>query len=57
MSFKTWKVVAYVNEEGLRVNGDGTSIIDRKPELKLMTNHYRYIKNIKWVTNNETREK
>lgn len=43
MGFKNIKRSAYVDRKGLRVNCDGTTIKDRKPNLKLMPNHYRFI--------------
>ena len=42
MSFKNIRRKAYINEEGLRVNCDGTTIKDRKPDLKLKSNHFKF---------------
>lgn len=52
MSFKNIKRSAYIKSNGLRVNCDGTTIKDRKPDLKLMPNHFRYQPLIRWVKTN-----
>jgi len=38
--FKNIKRSAYFDMKGMRVNCDGSSIKDRKPNLKLCSNHY-----------------
>ena len=38
---KTTKGSAFFKPDGMRVNCDGKSIRDRKPNLKLCSNHYR----------------
>ena len=47
MGFKNIKRSVYINKDGLRVNCDGTTIRDRKPNLKLMPNHFKRIKTAK----------
>ncbi len=42
MSFKNKKRDAYINKEGLWVSCDGTTIKQRKPDLKLKSNHFRF---------------
>jgi len=37
----------YANEEGLRINTDGTTIKDRKPDIKLKPNHYWHIPKVR----------
>ena len=43
MSFKNIKRSAYIDKNGLRVNCDGSTIKDRKPNLKIMPNHRVFI--------------
>ena len=43
MSFKNIKRSAYIQTNGLRVNCDGSTIKDRKPNLKIMSNHRVFI--------------
>ena len=43
MAFKNTKRSAYINKDKLRVNCDGTTIEDRKPNLNLKSNHFRYV--------------
>ncbi len=52
MSFKNIKRSAYVKQNGLRVNCDGTTIKDRKPNLKIMPNHRSYVKTVRFIKAN-----
>jgi len=45
------KKSAVLEPDGTWRNCDGTTIKDRKPDLKLYSNHYRYIKRIHRVWN------
>lgn len=47
--FKNIKRSAYINKEKLRVNTDGTTIKDRKPDLKLKPNHFRYVPKLRLI--------
>lgn len=44
MARKNWKRSAYFKPNGLRVNCDGTDIKDRKPDLRLKSNHFKSFK-------------
>ena len=57
MGFKNIKRSAYINEEGLRVNCDGTTFRDRKPNLKLMPNHRHYVPTIRYIKINQSKSK
>jgi hypothetical protein len=50
--FKHRGGVASINHNGLRVNSDGTTILDRKPDLNLKPNHRRFKQTPKrsWVS-------
>jgi len=50
MSYKNRKRSAYINEKGLWVSCDGSTIRDRKPNLKLCSNHFRYQQIIKDIS-------
>ena len=52
MGFKNIKRSAYINKDKLRVNCDGTTIKDRKPNLNLKSNHFRYVPAIRWIKQN-----
>ena len=52
MGFKNRKRSAYIDKNKLRVNCDGTTIKDRKPNLKLKSNHFRYVPVIHWTKQN-----
>ena len=43
---------AFLTKKGLRVNTDGTDIRDRKPHLKLCSNHFKKLLTVKrrWVS-------
>ena len=43
MALKGRKKSAFIQKDGLRVNCDGTTIKDRKPNLKIMPNHRKFI--------------
>lgn len=40
--FKNIKRDAHINKQGLWVNCDGSTIKDRKPDLELKPNHFRF---------------
>ena len=42
MSFTNIKRSAYFLLDGMRVNCDGTTILERKPHLNPKPNHYKY---------------
>jgi len=44
--FKNIKRDAHINKIGLWVSCDGTTIKDRKPDLELKPNHFRFVR--KW---------
>lgn len=52
MSFKNIKRSAYTDKDGLRGNCDNTTIKDRKPDLKLMPNHYRFKPTVHYIKTN-----
>jgi len=44
MAFKNIKRSAYFKPNGMRVNCDGTTVRDRKPNLKICPNHFKTLK-------------
>ena len=49
MGYKNRKRSAFIDEKGLWVSCDGSTIKDRKPDLKLCSNHFRYQQKIRLV--------
>ena len=49
--FKNVKRNAYFEPNGMRVNCDGTTIKDRKPNLNLKPNYYKYLPKIRRIWN------
>jgi len=41
--FKNRKRNAYFKPSGMRVNCDGTTMEDRKPDISLKQNHYQFL--------------
>lgn len=51
MTFKNIKRSAYFQTDGMRVNCDGSTIAMRKPNLKLMPNHFHVLKTFRRIWN------
>ena len=37
--------------DGMRINRDGTTVVDRKPHINLKSNHFKYIPRIHRIWN------
>ncbi len=52
MGSKNTKRSAYINSKDLRVNCDGTTVKDRKPDLRLKSNHFKRLPTVRWYKQN-----